>query len=129
MFLGISPGNLGSMSYLDVYRRESQRDFADGIRGPSRALIEGLFGVKPNALAGELFVEPGFPSTWDHASLRHPDLKFSFQRQDEIRRVCDRARVIQPQKLRLIVTATHDRAASVEIDAKPAGWRMELRDR
>ena len=30
MFMGICPGNVGSMNYLDVYRRESQRDFADG---------------------------------------------------------------------------------------------------
>ena len=30
MFMGICPGNVGSMNDLDVYRRESQRDFADG---------------------------------------------------------------------------------------------------
>ena len=28
MYMGICPGNVGSMSYLDVYRRESQRNRA-----------------------------------------------------------------------------------------------------
>ncbi|HVN41666.1 MAG TPA: DUF4450 domain-containing protein, partial [Steroidobacteraceae bacterium] len=81
MFMGVCPGNVGSMNYLDVYRRESQRDFADGGGVMSRALVEGLFGVKPDALAGELLVRPGFPAGWDHASLRHPDINFSFQRE------------------------------------------------
>ena len=60
MFMGICPGNVGSMNYLDVYRREAQRDFADGGGVTSRALIEGLFGVKPDALAGELLIRPAF---------------------------------------------------------------------
>ena len=46
MFMGISPGNVGSMNTLDVYRRESQRDFADGGGVLSRAVVEGLFGAR-----------------------------------------------------------------------------------
>jgi hypothetical protein len=80
MFMGISPGNVGSMSYLDVYRRESQRDFADGSGTLSRALIEGLFGVRPDLLAGELVIVPGFPESWSRASLNHPSLGLSFVR-------------------------------------------------
>ena len=80
MFMGICPGNVGSMNYLDVYRRESQRDFADGGGVTSRAIVEGLFGLRPDALAGELVVAPGLPAGWDHASLRHPDASISFQR-------------------------------------------------
>ena len=62
--MGISPGNVGSMNYLDVYRRESQRDFADGAGVMSRALIEGLFGIRPDALAGIVNIEPGWPDRW-----------------------------------------------------------------
>jgi len=81
MFMGICPGNVGTMNYLDAYRRESQRDFADAAGVTSRALIEGLFGVKPDVLAGELLIRPGFPAGWDHASLRHPDINLSFRRE------------------------------------------------
>ena len=81
MYMGISPGNVGSMSYLDVYRRESQRDFADGSGVLSRALVEGLFGVRPDLLAGSMTWMPGFPVGWDHASMSHPDFTASFVRQ------------------------------------------------
>lgn len=81
MFMGISPGNVGTMNYLDVYRRESQRDFGDGSGVLSRALVEGLFGIHPDALAGELRLAPGFPAGWEHATLHHPQVDFAFVRQ------------------------------------------------
>ena len=54
MEMGISPGNVGSMNYLDVYRREAQRDFADGSGVMGRMIVEGLFGIAPDALAQRL---------------------------------------------------------------------------
>ncbi len=87
MFMGISPGNVGTMSYLDVYRRESQRDFADGSGVLSRALIEGLFGVRPDALAGTLIVAPGFPGGWTRAHIRHPQFEFAYQREESTERL------------------------------------------
>ena len=80
MFMGICPGNVGSMNYLDVYRRESQRDFADGNGVTSRAIIEGLFGISPDALSGELAVAPGWPMEWTSARLAHPMVTLEFHR-------------------------------------------------
>ena len=82
MFMGISPGNVGSMSYLDVYRRESQRDFADGSGVLSRALIEGLFGVRSQTVSlVELLDRSGFsPRPWDHGvELHHPDVDLVYR--------------------------------------------------
>ena len=79
MFLGLCPGNAGMCTYYDVNRGESQRDFADGAGATSRALVEGLFGVHPDALAGELVIRPGFPAAWDHASFHHPYLDYSYR--------------------------------------------------
>ncbi|MEO7597624.1 MAG: hypothetical protein ABIV50_01745, partial [Opitutus sp.] len=84
MFMGICPGNVGSMNYLDVYRRESQRDFADGAGVTARALIEGLFGVKPDLLAGRLRFTPGFPAPWDRARLLHPDITVNYVRHENV---------------------------------------------
>jgi len=74
-------GNVGSMNYLDVYRRESQRDFADGGGVTARAVVEGLFGLRPDALAGELLIASGLPAAWDHATLRHPEADITFTRE------------------------------------------------
>jgi hypothetical protein len=80
MFLGLCPGNVGAMTWFDMARGEAQRDFCDAIGVNSRAFVEGLFGIKPDALAGELKIIPGFPAKWDHASIRHPDVNFDFRR-------------------------------------------------
>jgi len=78
MYLGLCPGDAGTMTYYDANRGESQRDFGDDIGALSRAFIEGLFGVHPDALAGELVLRPGFPAAWDHATLHHPSLDYSY---------------------------------------------------
>lgn len=122
MFMGISPGNVGSMSYLDVYRRESQRDFADGSGVLSRTLVEGLFGVRPDALAGELRVEPGFPMAWERASLKHPDIAFSFQRQGGIDSYEIDQRFAKPMALRLRVIARRERIAAVTVNGQERKW-------
>ncbi len=83
MYMGIAPGNVGTMNFLDVYRREAQRDFADGVGTTSRALVEGLFGLHPDALGGAIAIEPGWPMDWPHASLRTPSVSLQFERQGE----------------------------------------------
>ena len=80
MYLGLCPGNLGMMTGFDMARGEAQRDFGDAIGITARALVEGLFGVRPDALAGELKICPAFRRSWDHAGIRHPDFNFSFRR-------------------------------------------------
>jgi len=112
MYLGVCPGNVGSMNYLDVYRRESQRDFADGGGVFSRALIEGLFGLRPDLLAGELQVAPGFPADWTHAKLHHPQADLEFKRDGRVDEYVVRARFGRDLMLRFSVPA---RAANVGV--------------
>lgn len=80
MYMGLCPGDLHMTSALDVHRQEAQRDFGDPIGITSRALIEGLFGIQPDLLAGEVRIMPGFPSAWDRASIRHKDFDFAWRR-------------------------------------------------
>lgn len=79
MFLGASPGNVGQVSFYDASRGESYRDFGDPVGVYSRALVEGLFGVSP-VYFGSKVLRPGFPASWDHASIETPGLKYSFRR-------------------------------------------------
>ncbi len=81
MYLGTTPLNFGQISYLDAARGECYRDFADPIGVWSRALTEGLYGIRPDLLADEVTLQPGFPEAWDEASIRHRDLSYSFLRE------------------------------------------------
>jgi hypothetical protein len=80
MYMGLCPGDFHLTSALDVHRQEAQRDFGDPLGISSRALVEGLFGVQPDLITGEVRVRPGFPSEWDRASLKHKDFDFAWKR-------------------------------------------------
>ncbi len=124
MYLGICPGNAGMATAFDMARGESQRDFADGIAMSSRALIEGLFGVKPDALADELNLRPGFPAEWDRASLHHPDIDISFRRTGLRDTYTISSRFPKAMRLRLNVAAFRDRITEVSVNGKKADWRV-----
>ena len=79
MYLGSSPANFGQLSQLDVATGEGYRDFADVTGISSRALIQGLYGITPNALEGECIIRPGFPAAWDSASVHTTYLDYSFK--------------------------------------------------
>jgi hypothetical protein len=127
MYLGISPGNVGSMNYLDAYRRESQRDFGDGAGVMARTVVEGLFGVRPDALARTLTLHPGLPAAWTHASLAHPDVGVAFSRSGAL----DRWTVTQPQHrfttlaLQLPLQARHNRVKRVTVNGARVAWRAD----
>lgn len=79
MYLGESPGNFGQISSYDAARGECYRDFGDPIGVASRVLIQGLYGILPDALNGRLLIRPGFPSAWEYASLHTPDVDVDFK--------------------------------------------------
>jgi hypothetical protein len=54
-------------------------DFTDIVSAYSRALIEGLFGYRPDYPNGLVRMEPTFPSSWKHASIQTPDFALDFK--------------------------------------------------
>jgi len=121
MFLGLCPGNLGCMTSHDMARGEAQRDFADACGVNSRALVEGLFGVRPDALAGELKIVPGFPAKWDHASIHHPDFNFDFHRDGLTETYLVEPKFPKPMGLNLQIAALRT-DAEVNVNGQPAKW-------
>ena len=124
MYMGLCPGNAGMCTAFDVYRRESQRDFADSVGMTARALVEGLFGVAPDALAGEIRVRPGFPADWDRATLRHASLKYAFGRTGLTDTYTIEPNFARPQALCLQLPARFDGIASVTVNGLAASWRL-----
>lgn len=124
MYMGLCPGNVGMTTHFDMARGEAQRDFADAVGVTSRALVEGLFGVRPDSLAGRLLVRPGFPSEWNHAGLRHTDFNIAFKRAGLTETYTIEPRFSKPLALRLQVAALRDGVARISINGRAAQWRL-----
>jgi hypothetical protein len=125
MFMGASPGNLPNLSQYDVYRRETYRDFGDTTGMAARALVEGLFGISPDALAGELTIRPGFPREWTYASIRTPDLSYSYRLDNnQSERFVIEPKFPKPMQLRLRSVARGERVAAVQVNGRPAQWHL-----
>lgn len=80
MYYGVSPANFGQISYYDAARGECYRDFGDCIGISSRTLLQGLFGIVPQALDSVCFLQPGFPSDWDSAHVVTPYIEYKYTR-------------------------------------------------
>jgi hypothetical protein len=122
MYLGSSPGNFQQISFYDNYRGELYRDFADPIGVAARSLVEGLFGIRPDALRDTLLVRPGLPAAWDSASLTVPDVAFRFRREDRHEAYTITPKFAKPLALKLQIPALADHVASLTVNGKPAAW-------
>ena len=78
MYYGQSPANFGQVSHYDAARGECYRDFGDCIGISSRTLLQGLFGIIPQALYGQCILRPGFPQDWDSCSIHTPYIDYQF---------------------------------------------------
>ncbi|UOG73283.1 DUF4450 domain-containing protein [Hymenobacter tibetensis] len=122
MYLGSSPGNFQQVSFYDAHRGELYRDFADPVGMASRSLVEGLFGIVPNALEGVLTVRPGLPAAWNQAALTVPDVAFDFRRQGQQDTYTITPTFAKPLKLRLQVQARAV-AAAITVNGQPVQWK------
>jgi hypothetical protein len=125
MYLGASPGNFQQLSFYDAFRGELYRDFADPIGMTSRTLVEGLFGIHPDALEKTLQIRPGFPAEWDYASLETPDIKVDFKRYGD-----KDTYIIIPDfpvemDLRLMLPARRTGIGSVLINGQEGTWKNQ----
>lgn len=121
MYHGGSPLNFGQISHYDAARGECYRDFADPVGVWSRAMVEGLYGIRPKLLGQEPRVEitPGFPDDWDSASVKLPYLSYDFRR-DGTR---DIYTIVNHCGTPVRLTAPSRGVRHVLVNGKSADWR------
>ncbi len=125
MYMGASPGSFQQLSHYDAIRGELYRDFADPIGMAARSLVEGLFGINPNAFEKTLTITPGFPASWDHASLDIPDIAISYKKEGMVSKYHIDSRFKHDMALRLVVNASYDDIAKVTINGQSVDWTFD----
>ena len=99
MYYGQSPANFGQISKYDAARGECYRDFGDCIGISSRTLIQGLFGIVPQALYGKCIIRPDFPAGWDSVAVKTPYLSYTYTRKGGVERYEITQHFRQPLKI------------------------------
>lgn len=124
MYLSPSPGGFEQLMYQDAIRGELYRDFADPIGMTARTLVEGLFGIQPDALAHQLTIKPGFPEKWNSASLEIPDVSFSFKREKKTDSYEIANHLSTKMNLRFIVNSSSEKINSITINGNKANYTI-----
>jgi hypothetical protein len=122
MFCCRAPGACIGTSEADAHATGLCTDFSDTVGMFGRSLVEGLFGIVPDALAGELLLRPGLPDSWPSASLDTPDVGYTYSRQGQAESYQVRSRFGRPMRLRLAVPARGVEIAEVTVNGKRAQW-------
>lgn len=124
MYMSSSAGGFQQLSFYDAIRGELYRDFADGLGVTGRTLVEGLFGIQPNALYDTLTIQPGFPAEWDHASLQVPDIHFDFKRTANTDNYTISQFFKKNLKLKFLINARMDDVKSITVNGEAAKWSI-----
>jgi hypothetical protein len=122
MYLSAGPGNFEQLSFYDAIRGELYRDFSDGIGMLARTLVEGLFGIQPDALNKRLVIKPGFPSAWDKAAIQTPDISFDFVRAGDKETYTIKQNAYRYLDLQLIIPALKENISEVLVNDKSVKW-------
>lgn len=122
MYGGASPLNFGQVSRFDAARGECYRDFADPIGVWSRALTEGLYGIRPDLLSENphITIVPGFPSDWNEAAVSLPDISYDFSRDGNV--VTYNISNKYESKPEVILEVSGHGVKKVSIDGKTINW-------
>jgi hypothetical protein len=123
MYLGASPGGFEQLLYQDAMRGELYRDFADPIGMASRTLVEGLFGIQPDALAEVLTIKPGFPQKWNEASLAIPDISIDFKRKNKEEKYQIKNQFSAKMNLNLVLNSSYETVESITVNGKSVSWK------
>lgn len=94
-------------------------DFIDIISMFSRALVEGLFGYRPDYPNGIVRMEPSFPAAWDRASIKTPDFAFDFK--DRTYKLA----LVKPAAVRFGIPVRAAKVKGVTVNGQPAKFTIE----
>lgn len=94
-------------------------DFNDISSSFARAVVEGLFGYRPDYPNKTVRIEPSFPSSWDRAFMKTP--AFTLQLKDHTWKL----KLTRPAAVRFGLPIRAKKVRSVLVNGKPARFSIE----
>ncbi len=111
----IAPGGL-----MCVYEGKSV-DFSDTVSMCQRAIIEGLFGIRPRLHEGLLLVAPGFPAGWTEATLTLTHFSLAYRKEGAVETFIITS--TKPCALRLRIPVSTSGLVAATVDGHPVQVR------
>ena len=81
IYNGPTPGGLSCHMYVNGRQRMCD-EFADSISMWGRAVVEGMYGIRPKRPHGVVELSPQFPFAWSEASIKTPQFSYKWKRDD-----------------------------------------------
>lgn len=125
MYLGRSPGNFAQVSFYDAARGECYRDFGDPVGVASRAFIQGLFGILPDAMNKRLVIRPGYPASWPHATLQTPDVTYNFSQNQHTDRYSIQQNFNDLLTIELELRARKENIREITLNGEAIQWKLK----
>ncbi len=79
-FAGKNPGMAAHVQSARCTADLADLDFTDVSSTYLRLVVEGLFGIRFNALENSILIAPGFPEDWENADLALSDISLHYSR-------------------------------------------------
>ncbi|MBQ8295113.1 MAG: hypothetical protein IJX87_01625 [Clostridia bacterium] len=121
-FTGRNPGMAAHVQSSRGTADLADLDFTDVSGTYLRLMVEGLFGVRINALDDLITIAPNFPEAWDHATLTLKDLALHYTKhgkEDIFDICCDRN-----EKKLLKLPMTSDSVEAMLLDGEPIPYQI-----
>jgi hypothetical protein len=97
-------------------------DFNDCNSMFARTIVEGMFGFTPDYPNAIVKIAPQFPSDWDHASIKTPDMSITYRRKGTDS-TCN-ITLTKPCAMDVQLPVCTSAVASVTVDGAPVQWQL-----
>ena len=115
---GMAPHALSARCTCDF----GDMDFTDISSTYLRLVVEGLFGIRINNLDDCIYIQPGFPNEWDHASLTLADIALHYTRHGS-KEIFD-IHTDRAEKKRIRIPMRSTEVEAVLFDGEPVSYEI-----
>ena len=122
IYNGPAPGGLSCHMYADG-RQRMNNEFADAISMWGRAVVEGMYGIRPKRPRGVVELSPQFPRGWSEASIKTLQFAYRWKRDEHQVSIQWQSPVTTAVELRLPLRAR--KIDQVEVDGKAVAYHLE----